>query len=55
MVKWIRPTGSEIETNDDDRTIAACIDMGWELAEDKPKRTRRTKSEIEADNASKDD
>jgi hypothetical protein len=26
---WIRPTGTEIETNDDPRNIAAAKKLGW--------------------------
>lgn len=29
MIKWIRPSGSEIETNELKETIAACEKMGW--------------------------
>ena len=47
MIKWIRPSGSEIETNDSKETIEHCESLGWKKA-DKPKRKRRTKAEIEA-------
>ncbi len=31
-VKWIRPSGREIITNDLDATIAYAVKVGWELA-----------------------
>lgn len=36
-MRWIRPTGSEIETNDLPETVEACEKMGWKRA-DKPER-----------------
>lgn len=33
-IKWIRPSGSEIETNGLDETIEYCISLGWKPAED---------------------
>jgi hypothetical protein len=32
-MKWIRPSGTEIETNDRDVTIEYCESLGWERAE----------------------
>ena len=29
MIKWKRPSGTIIETNDDPATIAKCESMGW--------------------------
>lgn len=28
-VTWIRPSGSEIETNDDPATLAQAVSLGW--------------------------
>lgn len=50
-MKWLKPSGKEIETNDFDETIKFCKSLGWEIVEDKPKRKRRTKAQIEADKA----
>jgi len=52
-MKWIRPSGSIIETNDNKATIEHCVQLGWKHQEEniKPKRTRRTKEQIEADKA----
>ncbi len=49
MIKWLKPSGLEIETNETQASIAFAEASGW-LRADKPKRKRRTKSEIEADN-----
>ncbi len=29
-ITWVRPSGSEIETNDSDASIAAAAEQGWE-------------------------
>ncbi|MCK5444964.1 MAG: hypothetical protein KAI73_05025 [Rhodospirillaceae bacterium] len=29
-ITWVRPSGSEIETNDSDASIAAAEEQGWE-------------------------
>jgi hypothetical protein len=34
-MKWIKDNGDEIETNDLDATIEACVKMGWEPADKK--------------------
>lgn len=31
MTIWIKPSGLEIETNDRDATLEACVRMGWKL------------------------
>lgn len=28
-MKWIKPNGNKIETNDLDDTIAYCVSLGW--------------------------
>jgi len=54
-MKWIKPSGQEIETNDRKETMDYCKSLGWWQAEsEKSKRKRRTKAEIEADEALKD-
>lgn len=30
MIKWIRPSGTEIETNERAETIEYCVSLGWE-------------------------
>jgi len=32
-MKWIRPSGTEIETNDREVTIEYCKSLGWKEAE----------------------
>lgn len=39
MIKWIKPSGVEIETNDLEATVAYCESLGWKRA----KRVRRLK------------
>lgn len=54
MIKWVKPNGTEIETNDEPFTIEMAHSLGWKP---KQKRKRRTKAEmaaaIEAENESK--
>lgn len=47
-MKWKRPSGTEIETLDDDVTIAQCKAMGWKLVKVEKKITlyKRLKGEI---------
>jgi hypothetical protein len=56
MIKWIKPSGVELETNELKATVAYCESLDWKRAgakvEDKPKRTRRTKEQMEAARAS---
>lgn len=35
-MKWIKPSGAEIETNDRKETIEAAVSLGWQVVEDKP-------------------
>lgn len=35
-MKWIKPSGLEIETNDLDETIDYCESLGWKEAGSKP-------------------
>lgn len=35
MIVWIRPTGSEITTNEEKATIEHCKKLGWKLATEK--------------------
>jgi hypothetical protein len=56
MIKWVKPSGVELETNDLKKTVAYCESLGWKRkgakpAEEKPKRIRRTKAQMEADKA----
>lgn len=41
MIKWIRPSGSEIETNDFKGTIEGCLAMGWKRVDEEPEKKRR--------------
>ncbi len=34
-MKWTRPSGTEIETNDEKSTIEACEKMGWKELKEK--------------------
>lgn len=34
VIKWIRPSGTEIETNDREETIDYCVSLGWRPAEE---------------------
>lgn len=42
-MKWIKPSGVEIETNDLKATIAHAESLGWKKADEKPKRGRKPK------------
>jgi len=35
-IKWVKPSGQEIETNDKEETIEYCESLGWERAKKKP-------------------
>ena len=37
MIKWIKPSGSEIETGDNAATLAMAKSLGWVRAENKEK------------------
>lgn len=49
MPKYLRPSGSTIELQDTPNMKAYAESNGWTPVEDKPKRVRRTKEQIEAD------
>ena len=54
MIKWVKPSGLEIETNDRKETVEYCVSIGWKRADEpslKPaqKRTRRTREQMEAE------
>lgn len=44
-MKWIRPSGSEIETNDEPLTVEHCKSLGWKEAK-KPKK-KAAKKQVE--------
>ena len=50
MIDWIRPSGTNITTNDSIETVKYCESLGWEIV--KAKRKRRTKEEMANDNSS---
>lgn len=33
MIKWVKPSGAEIETNDDPANIKAAEGLGWKRAD----------------------
>lgn len=35
MITWIRPSGTEIETNESDATVDYAIGAGWKLKDSK--------------------
>ena len=41
MIKWKRPSGSTIETNETDATIKHAVESGWERV--KPKKNKAVK------------
>lgn len=45
-IKWVRPSGSEIETNDSKDVIDYCVSLGWKPAKKatKKKVTKRATS-----------
>ncbi len=52
MIKWIRPSGSIIETNDTDASIEYAAKNGWEFA-DKPKPEKKKPKKVASnDNSS---
>ncbi len=51
MITWTRPSGTDIETNESKATIEHAESLGWQRKEEVVKRVRRTKAQIEADNA----
>ena len=48
MIKWNRPSGSTIELKDTEELESFATSQGW--TKDKPKRTRRNRTELEAAN-----
>lgn len=41
MIKWKKKNGKIIETNAEEATIRAAVDLGWEQIKDKPKRKKK--------------
>ena len=48
-ITWSRPSGTTLTTNDSIDTVKHLKGLGWTVEGEKPKRTRRTKEQIEAD------
>lgn len=42
-IKWIRPSGEEIETNDSNATVDYCVSLGWRPAERKQAKKKVSK------------
>jgi len=40
MIKWVKPNGNEVETNDLKASIEAAEALGWKRAEEAKKRGR---------------
>jgi len=45
MVKWKKPNGTIIKTNEEDATLKAAIDNGWEPYEEPEKPKKKAKKE----------
>lgn len=46
-MKWIKPNGTEIETNDDEETVKYCQQLGWEKKKRKyTKKENATKAQV---------
>lgn len=43
MVKWIKPNGSEIETNANKGTLEAALELGWVPADEAKKEESKKK------------
>ena len=48
QIKWVKPNGLEIETNDKPETIEAARALGWELHEPKKRKTRKKSVDTES-------
>lgn len=48
-MKWIKPSGTEIETNDREETVAACEAMGWKKKSAAKPKAKTAKSEATDD------
>jgi len=46
-IKWIKPSGVEIQTNDREETIKYCESLGWEREGEKKKPGRPPKDRSE--------
>ena len=53
MIKWKRPSGNMIETNDTDASIEYAVSNDWEQA-DKPKPKKASKKAATNDNSATD-
>lgn len=41
MIKWVKPSGKEIETNGEESTIKRAVELGWEPADKKKPRKKK--------------
>jgi hypothetical protein len=43
LIKWVKPSKIEIETNDSEKTVAYCESLGWKrkAAAKKPKAAKK--------------
>ena len=42
-IKWVKPNGNELETNDNKDTVAYCESLGWKRADAPKKRGPKPK------------
>ena len=46
MIKWVKPSGAKVETNELEANVKAAESLGWKRADEAPKkRGRPAKSE----------
>jgi len=45
-MKWLRPSGSEIETSENDATIEYCESLGWKRMESEPEEQPTPEGEV---------
>ncbi len=48
-IKWVKPNGNEIETNDLKDTVEYCESLNWKRADAPKKRGRKPKAEKSED------
>jgi hypothetical protein len=51
MIKWVRPSGSYIETNDTDASIEYAAKNGWKIAEEPKPKKKVTPKAVKNDNS----
>lgn len=46
MIKWVKPSGLKIETNDMDETVEYCKSLGWKKANGRKPKEDKTPEEL---------